>query len=40
MKSERVVREKYNDYWHITLWIEEIGQSLGLQRYNMENVSN
>ncbi|KAG5889286.1 hypothetical protein JTB14_007047 [Gonioctena quinquepunctata] len=34
-----VTFNNYQQFWHIILWLEEMGQTLGLQRYNMENVT-
>lgn len=39
MATKRITPNNYNEFWHIALWLEEIGQSVGLQRYNMENVT-
>nr|XP_023021067.1 RNA helicase Mov10l1-like [Leptinotarsa decemlineata] len=34
-----ITLKNYGKFWHIVLWLEEMGQTLGLQRYNMENVT-
>ncbi|XP_050511315.1 putative helicase mov-10-B.1 isoform X2 [Diabrotica virgifera virgifera] len=39
MQPGEVTRENFKKFWHNVLWIEEIGQTLGIQQYNMENVS-
>ncbi|XP_072393876.1 putative helicase mov-10-B.1 [Diabrotica undecimpunctata] len=39
MEPGEVTRENFKKFWHNVLWIEEIGQTLGLQQYNMENVA-
>ncbi|XP_050511316.1 putative helicase mov-10-B.1 [Diabrotica virgifera virgifera] len=39
MEPGEVTRDNFKNFWHNVLWIEEIGQTLGIQQYNMENVS-
>ncbi|KAK5650663.1 hypothetical protein RI129_001692 [Pyrocoelia pectoralis] len=34
-----VTKDNYQDFFHITLWTDETGAELMLQRYNMENVN-
>lgn len=34
-----VAKYNYRDFYHITLWTDETGAELMLQRYNMENVN-
>lgn len=34
-----VTESNYQDFWDIILWLEEMKQGLGLQQYNMENVT-
>ncbi|CAG9818274.1 unnamed protein product [Phaedon cochleariae] len=34
-----VTKENYREFWQAVLWLEEMGQTLGLQKYNMENVT-
>lgn len=34
-----VTVSNYRMFWHVILWLEEVGQMLMLKRYNMENVT-
>ncbi|XP_056633790.1 putative helicase mov-10-B.1 isoform X2 [Diorhabda sublineata] len=39
MSPGHITKKNYNHFWHNVLWLEEIGQTIGLQRYNMEEVA-
>lgn len=38
MAPGHITAGNYGNFWHNVLWLEEIGQAIGLQRYNMEKV--